>query len=480
MKKLLFLSVLLFGAAAGAVFADEKNITFPIADLGNCDSKESCRTYCEAEENKNACLSFAEKNGLMSRDEIEKAKKFMGQTGPGGCKGDDCRKYCEDPANRDTCMEFALKNGIISKEEAERMKKFRKLENEDGPGGCRGESCRDFCERPGNRKACFEFAKKNGLLSAEEEERFETGSKIEEAIEKSGGPGGCRTPEECKNFCHRPENVEACVEFGVKHGAVKEGEVRKMLQEFRENKDRFDEMRGEFESRRKEFEERGKRFEAESREGRRAFDDKFEGFMGRPDFGNEGPGGCKSREECESLCRDNPEKCFGDRGRGETRREEVRPENFKGGPDFDRKNFSPEQMKEQMKRFERPRMPNDNFEPREGMMRPPQQGEFKMSSEGEFRQMPPGDFRPGSFEGMPPQGGSFPPPGSFTPPSGSFTSPSSGSEAPPPPPSSEPAPTSAPTPPPPASEPAPAPTSRIKSVRLLGTVLQSLVPLTPR
>lgn len=48
------------------VFAQRElppEITFPIAELGNCGSQGECAAYCDLPENMPACLDFAEAHG---------------------------------------------------------------------------------------------------------------------------------------------------------------------------------------------------------------------------------------------------------------------------------------------------------------------------------------------------------------------------------------------------------------------------------
>src|SRR3989344_6043017 len=57
----------------------QATIIFPIAELGDCNSKEECKTYCDDSTNAEACLSFAETHGLMLKAEVEKARAFTAQ-----------------------------------------------------------------------------------------------------------------------------------------------------------------------------------------------------------------------------------------------------------------------------------------------------------------------------------------------------------------------------------------------------------------
>ena len=111
-----------------AASADESDIKYPIAELGSCKDKERCKTYCDKPENTLSCIAFAEKNNLMTEDEIEHAKKFIeaGAKGPGGCKGkNECETYCDDISHIDECVAFAEKSGILSGEELEEAKQVQ-------------------------------------------------------------------------------------------------------------------------------------------------------------------------------------------------------------------------------------------------------------------------------------------------------------------------------------------------------------------
>lgn len=202
---------------------------------GGCKG-DQCRDYCEDPAHHAECIEFAEKNGLMSKEEVARARKFAGKEGPGGCRGEECRKFCENPANQEICLEFAAREGLMPPEELERARKFLKASQEGGPGGCKGQECRTYCEDPAHQDECFEFAKKQGLINPEDEKRFETGKKIRQKMQETGGPGGCKTEEECHAYCSDPGRVEECVAFGAAHGGIPEGEVRQMLKDFQEHR----------------------------------------------------------------------------------------------------------------------------------------------------------------------------------------------------------------------------------------------------
>ncbi|TSC77349.1 MAG: hypothetical protein G01um101433_643 [Parcubacteria group bacterium Gr01-1014_33] len=321
---------------------------------GGCKGQEQCRAYCEDPTHQEECISFAEENGFMSTEEVARARKFVGKTGPGGCRGQQCKTFCENPQNAEVCLEHAEEEGLISKSEVARARKFMKASEEGGPGGCRGAQCREYCDDPAHREECFSFAKKQGLMSSEEEKQFESGKKIQETVEKSGGPGGCKSESECGQYCTDAAHVEECVAFGAAHGGMSEQETRQMLKQFTEK--RF-EARGEFHSS-EDFEkiqqetvgrfQEFKQLETQFRGGQFP---QFEGGppggfggplqggfpgQGKPFGGSQGgqgqppggqpgvaaghagpqggqfagPGGCTSPAECIKYCTEHREECF--------------------------------------------------------------------------------------------------------------------------------------------------------------------------
>ena len=56
------------------------NLNFPIPELGNCGSYDECKTYCDDSTRANACFSFAEKNGLVKKEEAGAAKEILEKT----------------------------------------------------------------------------------------------------------------------------------------------------------------------------------------------------------------------------------------------------------------------------------------------------------------------------------------------------------------------------------------------------------------
>ncbi len=282
---------------------------------GECRSPEQCHAFCEQPQNHETCIDFAVSQGFMTQEEANRIKEFRregerfreeterererfeqefevdpefdkdralkiieSQGGPGGCGSmEECEQFCENPKNQEVCFEFAERHNLFkNRGHAERIKKVLK---EGGPGGCRGESqCRQFCENPDNFEVCLNFAQQNEFLKPEQVEKARRGI---EALKD--GPGDCRGPKECEEFCRRPGNQDVCFEWAKRHGLMSEEELRR-IEEF---KKRGEELREEFERRDEEFK-------------------PPEGFKPPGEF--LGPGGCKGAEECRKYCEDTVHK----------------------------------------------------------------------------------------------------------------------------------------------------------------------------
>ena len=218
---------------AGIALAQEPKISFPIAELGGCTSKDECKAYCDQPGNGPACLDFAEKNGLMSKAETAQARKFVGKAGPGGCMGNQCREYCSDPKNLSECRAFAQKNGLMPPggkrpegpkiDPAKEAEIIKKVQESGGPGGCRSkDECMAYCDEGSHMNECMAFAKENGLMKPEEIEQ------AKKMIEQTG-PGGCRG-RECRTYCEDESHATECLEFGEKQGLISKDEAERARQ----------------------------------------------------------------------------------------------------------------------------------------------------------------------------------------------------------------------------------------------------------
>ncbi|MDP2926636.1 MAG: hypothetical protein Q8N65_00650 [bacterium] len=361
---LILTGVVLFFVAGFFVFAQEADplsqITYPVAELGDCQSREACESYCDQPENMAPCLDFAESHNLISPEELSLARKMLlvGETaGPGNCRGQaQCQAYCDDINNIEECLAFGEEHGLIPADElAEAQKVAAAIKRGVKPPNCRSKKeCGVYCGQSENMEECLVFGEAAGLIPPEElgearkvlaavkkgaklpgcrgkadcdvycsqDEHFQECLDFAEAagfmspeeaimVRKTGGkgPGGCRGKEVCEAFCEDPANAEACVDFAVQYGFMEAQEAeqaKKMMK----------------------LGIRGGPGGCKGREECEAFCDELSHLVECVDFAEKagfmnseeavrarrmaelgivgGPGGCKGKEECEAFCQ-NPE-----------------------------------------------------------------------------------------------------------------------------------------------------------------------------
>ena len=195
----------------GLTYAQEENkeevakklgITFPIGELGNCNSITECKSFCDNGANRDQCVSFAKKKGFYKQSspndkEPQKNEAILNEAKSElGCNSEEsCRAVCENESNRDKCTLFASKHGLGGSRGTPGDRKI--LDKAKELLGCDSEAtCRSVCENPDNQEKCSNFAKASGL-----------GGGIRRV-----GPGGCNSEESCKAICEK--NPEECRKFG--------------------------------------------------------------------------------------------------------------------------------------------------------------------------------------------------------------------------------------------------------------------------
>ena len=133
-----------------------------------------------------------------------------------------CKAYCDDAAHIDACASFAQVHGLMNKSEVDRAQKFKKdLQANGGPGGCKSPAeCRAFCDILVNIDVCVKFAEAHGATG-----RDVAIGKSVSAFIKSGGtmPGGCTTKDACREYCSDFGHAEECAAFARKAGIAQQG-----------------------------------------------------------------------------------------------------------------------------------------------------------------------------------------------------------------------------------------------------------------
>lgn len=229
-KKILSIYIIIAGilvAGAASAIAQTRTSTaseviYPIAELGNCADKTACAAYCDKSENVNACLNFAEKNNLMTKEEVSAARSFnnTGMTGPGGCKGKEgCNTYCTNPGHLDECIAFAEKNNLMSPAQLEEAKKVQAaIARGVKPPACRGqEECDTYCSAPEHMEECVNFSIEAGIM---DQKKQDESRKALTAIKNGIKPPACKGKDACDVYCKNPDHMEECMNFAITAGMI--------------------------------------------------------------------------------------------------------------------------------------------------------------------------------------------------------------------------------------------------------------------
>ncbi len=239
----------------------------------------------------------------------------------GNCADKDaCRAYCNQPTHMDECIKFAKSHGLMNKDEADKSEKFRELmASGSGPGGCTNpRDCEAYCSGTSNLEVCVKFAEEHGFKG----EHFEQGKKVYEYI-KSGGqlPGGCTSKESCEKYCSDFSHAQECFEFAQKAGitqvappgggggSVSPEQLQKFLELIKKGETPGGcKSKDECESYCKD---QAHRDECVAFGVKAGFIKPEEAEMIKKSGGN-GPGGCNSPESCHAYCNDQAhrEECF--------------------------------------------------------------------------------------------------------------------------------------------------------------------------
>ncbi len=187
-------------------------VQYPIVELGKCASKVECKAYCDKPTNISQCLAFAKKSGLMSAREVERAGTVARalQNGPGGCADErSCKTYCGDPSHYKECVAFAKKYSLSENDEIKKIEQKLELWNKT-PGGCKNANeCKTYCALPAHQKKCIAFLETSGMIPHNQIKKIKENAAI---IERKT-PGGCANPDDCTKYCSDISHLNECLGF---------------------------------------------------------------------------------------------------------------------------------------------------------------------------------------------------------------------------------------------------------------------------
>ncbi len=91
-------------------------------------------------------------------------------------------------------------------------------------GNCKDKNnCKKYCDKQENIDACITFAEKKNLMPKEE---IETAKKFIAAGSK--GPGGCKNKNECEAYCDNIDNINECVTFAEQNNILPPRELEEV------------------------------------------------------------------------------------------------------------------------------------------------------------------------------------------------------------------------------------------------------------
>lgn len=205
MNKFLILVIFLIFGVSSVLAQQDPQISFPIAELGNCNNAQTCKIYCNQSENHEACKQFAKSKGLYKDKVDEKQVELLSLAKQGlGCETIlSCRDFCSQEANYQKCQSFAKKHGLAQtgSEDEQLLSKAKQNLNCDSL-----ESCKTLCDQQENYVKCAALLQDQ--VTSDERAMFE---KYKPLIKKHLG---CDSLVACMSFCINPLNTAKCNEFG--------------------------------------------------------------------------------------------------------------------------------------------------------------------------------------------------------------------------------------------------------------------------
>lgn len=208
-----------------------------------CNSQQECDGYCATAEHMEECINFGIEAGILAADQQSNARKVLTAIKSGAvppCQGRACPAFCRNRANVTACEKFRKEAGISTRSEMVVIQKILTLITEKGitMPTCSGEQeCQDYCSQDIHIKECIKFAEDEGAITSSQAKAARSGE--ESAPE---GPGGCKTKEECDIFCGNPDNSEACFNFAKENGLISAEEQKKIEGSQKQIKESFNNM----------------------------------------------------------------------------------------------------------------------------------------------------------------------------------------------------------------------------------------------
>jgi hypothetical protein len=213
-------------AQTGVPTIDASKVSYPIAELGSCKNQSDCRAYCEQASHMQACVAYAEKQGLLTGEDLRVSKivaeKIATKQTPGGCTSkQSCETYCAgNVVHLKECVAFGEELGVIPSSDLAEAKKIMSALEQGAqmPGGCKTKGeCESYCAAGAHIDECLSFAEASGILSPE---KLAEAKKVAPFLKSGETPGGCQSKDACEAYCADNSHFDQCLTFAQKAGFV--------------------------------------------------------------------------------------------------------------------------------------------------------------------------------------------------------------------------------------------------------------------
>jgi hypothetical protein len=212
----------------------------------------------------------------------------------GGCADRiACKAYCSDSANQVVCKAFADEHALVVQiqthtagtAQQEQSGKLKAIQKDGGPGACATgasdplKACQAYCSDTAHIQECVAYGNTHKLLTGDQ---LKQAQKVAAALKRGAQlPQGCTDTASCTLSCLHPSSLDqakSCYDFAKSAGLLPKGfddSIAKKI--FSSN---MPTMHGTSTS------------------------------MGTSTTLMNGPGGCTSKDECQTYCVDHQDECI--------------------------------------------------------------------------------------------------------------------------------------------------------------------------
>ena len=189
------------------------------------------------------CGKFAKDNGFITQEDFDESVEFL-KSIQGSVDLSECRKNpkaCEQFIPQDKREEFKVNqqvNEILTAEVGFSLEECSKggTDQEIGQRCFQGskQAISKLESLAQNSPQVWQVIDDIKRRVAENERVINKSQEFQQLFQNQGGPGGCRSPQECSVYCSDPAHGPECIAFGAKHQVFEGYEAVNRFQEYRQ------------------------------------------------------------------------------------------------------------------------------------------------------------------------------------------------------------------------------------------------------